>query len=236
MAAPADASTWQLDVGGSWQQRNRVQSPNAPGGTRFSLDDITGDGPLAGARLEATWPLRERHELRFLAAPLRIDETGPLAGPVNFQGVAFSAGTVRAQYRFDSYRVGWRWRWIDRPELTVHVGATAKLRDADIRLQQGTLRARKSNKGFVPLAHAALERRWGDGWFVAADIDALAGGPGYAVDAGVYLGRRIDARWSVRGGLRFLDGGADNDEVYAFARFTSVYIGLRFDTRSTQTD
>ncbi|MCS6948228.1 MAG: hypothetical protein NZM12_11485 [Steroidobacteraceae bacterium] len=226
---PAAArTTLQLEVLAATQQRNRVQAPNDASATRFALDDLTGDGPFYTARVEAGFRLRERQEWRVLVQPLTVDEPGALATAVRFQGATFAAGPVDAKYRFDSYRVGWRWLWIDRPALTVRLGATAKLRDAEIELRQGNLRARKSNTGFVPLAHASFERRFGARGFIAGDIDALGGGPGYAIDAGLYAGRALSDQWSAYAGLRFLDGGADNDEVYTFARFTSAAVGLRY--------
>lgn len=105
----------------------------------------------------------------------------------------FAPGTVAADYRFDSWRATWRWRWIDREDLKVKVGVTAKIRDASIQLRQGGVSARKENTGFVPLLHGAFERRLAPGWA--------------------------------------LDGGADNDEVYAFASFTRVTLGVRWRPR-----
>ena len=64
-----------------------------------------------------------------------------------------------------------------------------------------------------------------------SDVDALAGGPGYAVDAGLRLARNLSSGWSVHAGARYLDGGADNDEVYAFADFTSVTLGVTWRSR-----
>lgn len=215
----------------AWQGRNDVQSPNAPPATRFALDGITGSGPFATGRLQLAWPFRERQEWRVLVAPLSVSASGSLPGAVRFEGANFAPGAVDGRYRFDSWRVTWRYRWIDRPDLNVKVGFTAKLRDASIELRQGALRARKDNTGFVPLLHAALERPLARGWSLQADIDALAGGPGYAIDAGARLARNLGDGWSVSGGVRYLDGGADNDEVYAFATFTSLTLGVtrRFD-------
>ena len=222
-----------LDVEGvaAWQGRNDAQVPNDASGTRFAIDSVTGSGPFPAARIQLAWPVGERQELRFLAAPLSVEETGNFDAPVNFQGQQFSAGTVAARYRFDSWRATWRYHWIDRPGLSVKVGFTAKIRDASIGLAQGARSARKDDTGFVPLLHASLERPLAERWTLQADVDALAGGPGYAVDAGVRVARELGGGWAAHAGVRFLDGGADNDEVYAFARFTSVTLGVsrRFD-------
>lgn len=230
-AAPGPRLLLETQV--AWQARNDVQSPNDARGTRFALDDITGDGPAIAPRVSLRWPLGERwgdgrHEVEVLLAPLRLEETGASAGTVRFEGQSFAPGPVRASYRFDSWRVGWRWRWIDRPDLVVRVGATAKVRDAEIELVQGSLRASKDNTGFVPLLHASVERPLSQGWSWALDVDALGGGPGYAIDAGAVLRYGFEGPWMLQGGVRFLDGGADSDEVYAFARFTGLTLGIAY--------
>jgi hypothetical protein len=230
-AARAFPIVLDLEAGAAWQALNDVQVPNDASGTRFAIDDITGAGPVPSARVQLAWPLGERHELRFLAAPLSLEETGQSDQPISFQGERFSPGAVTARYRFDSWRATWRYRWIERDGLSVKLGFTAKIRDASIQLTQGARSARKDNTGFVPLLHATVEKRLAPDWTLVADVDALAGGPGYAVDLGLRLSRDLGGGWSVSGGGRFLDGGADNDEVYAFARFSTLSIGIsrRFD-------
>jgi hypothetical protein len=233
-ATPAGrAAGPDIDVEGvaAWQGRNVVQSPNDATATRFSLKSLTGSGPAWSARLQASGRIGERHEWRVLVAPLSVSGTGASAAPIRFEGATFAPGQVTADYRFDSWRATWRWRWIDRDGLVVKVGATAKIRDAGIRLRQGSTTARKVNTGFVPLLHGAFERRLGDGWALEGDVDALAGGPGYAVDAGLRVARELSPGWRVTGGVRWLDGGADNDEVYSFATFTSVTVGVAWRPR-----
>ena len=68
-------------------------------------------------------------------------------------------------------------------------------------------------------------------WSLEGDLDALAGGPGYAIDAGLKLMKPINDERSVGASVRFLDGGPDNDEVYAFASFTSAGISIRWQPR-----
>ncbi len=223
----ATAAEVSLEGQWSWQSRNDVQSPNDASASRFALDDITGDGPVLQPRLQLLWPVRSgRHEVSALFAPLRIAGAGSTATNLRFEGTAFAPGALRARYQFDSWRIGWRYRWIDRPDLTVRVGVTAKLRDASIELIQGSTSARKDNTGFVPLLHASVAKPLGGRWSFAADIDGLAGGPGYAVDAGVRLHYAVSEQLTLQAGARFLDGGADSDEVYAFARVTSLTFGF----------
>lgn len=232
-ARSASAEGLALDVGlyAASQGRNTVQVPNDATGTRFALDSITGSGPYLAPRVELSAPLGERSEWRVLLAPLSLAEAGSTAQAIRFQGASFAPGAVDARYQFNSWRASWRWRWIDREDLTVKVGFTAKIRDASIRLRQGSRSAEKENTGFVPLLHGTFERSLGSGWSLDGDIDALAGGPGYAIDAGLRISREIAPGWSLGASLRFLDGGADNDEVYAFARFTSAGLVIRWQPK-----
>ena len=227
---PSYAEGLRVDVGvfAANQGRNAVQVPNDAAGTRFDLDALTGEGPYPTARVELSAPLGERSEWRVLIAPLSLSESGVAGAPIRFQGARFASGPIDARYQFNSWRATWRWRWIDRQDLSVKVGLTAKIRDASIRLRQGNVAASKDDTGFVPLLHATFERPLGSGWSLDGDIDALGGGPGYAVDAGLRLARALSPNWSVGASVRVLDGGADSDEVYAFARFTSVGLTLRW--------
>lgn len=232
-ASVAASSQPQFDL--EWvhasQGRNTVQVPNDASGTRFSLDALSGSGPIDAPRLQVSWRSGEKQEWRLLAAPLSLSGSNVTLAPIQFQGQRFATGVVSTRYQFNSWRATWRYRWIDRADLIVKVGATAKIRDASIRLRSSSLEASKDDTGFVPLLHVAFERPLSANWRLEADVDALAGGPGYAVDAGLRVARALSSNWSVHAGARYLDGGADNDEVYAFADFTSVTLGVSWRPR-----
>ena len=176
-----------------------------------------------------TWNVNDRHGLRFLAAPLSYTETGAFDRPVTFAGRTFDPVTAtEARYRFDSWRVGYRYRFHDGERWRWWVGATLKIRDAEIRLSQpGVGSANDTDVGFVPLAHVAGEFRFADRWRVLLDLDALAGGPGRAADLSLKLGYDLDERWTLAFGYRTVEGGADVDEVYNFAWFHYAVLSAR---------
>ena len=231
--AEVSPSSWVIDTDAyaTWQGRNDVQVPNDAAGSRFALDRFTGNSAHLAPRIQISWPSSGRREWRVLLAPLSLSGEGATSEAIRFQGATFVPRTVSGRYQFNSWRGTVRWRWIDREDLVVKLGFTAKIRDASIRLRQAGLSAQKDNTGVVPLLHGAFERSLGSGWSLEGDIDALAGGPGYAVDAGLKLMKPINDEWSVGASVRFLDGGADNDEVYAFASFTSAGVSIRWQPR-----
>lgn len=233
-AARADVSgtpglVLALEGGAVWQSRNEVRIPNDATGTRFSLVDVIGTGPWPATRLYAAWNISETHGLRLLLAPLSAVETTELDAPVDFAGSRFAAGIpTEATYKFNSWRLGYRYRFHADEHWQWWIGFTAKIRDAEIRLDQGAEVASKTDVGFVPLLHIGGAWRIAPGWAAELDIDALAGGPGRAEDASLKLRYRFGDRWSLAAGYRTVEGGADVDAVYNFAWLHYAVVSASF--------
>lgn len=222
--------SYQLDLewGAVWQDHNDVQSPNSAAGTRFPLDQLTGDGPYSAPRVQFTLPLNPRDDLRLIAAPLRLNERGTLGAPVNFEGSGFAAGAASATYRFDSYRATWRRTINASQDWILKAGLTGKIRDAEISISQGATQATRSDTGFVPLLHFYAQRNLGERSRLIFDVDGLASSRGRAFDFSLRYAHDLRPGLSAFGGIRILDGGADNDSVYNFARFHYLTVGLSF--------
>jgi hypothetical protein len=223
---------WRLGVeaGPVWQSRNDVQIPGDTG-TRFSLVDLAGSGPFPYVRLELVYQLAEKHGLRFLLAPFEYTETGQLDTDVSFAGQSFSAGqATEATYQFNSYRVTYRYRFFSNDRWEWHVGGTLKVRDAEIKLSQGSVTARDTDTGVVPLLNLYGEYSPGKDWSLIFDLDGLASSQGRAIDLGLLARYDLSEAWYLAGGYRTLEGGADNDSVYNFAWFNYAVLsaGYRF--------
>jgi hypothetical protein len=230
MLVPVDASAedrWRLDLEGSaaWQARNQFRIPGATG-SLVSLEDYT-SGPYAAFRATLVWDVSERSSLRLLAAPLRLDVDFTPGAPIEFQGATFAAGQpTRARYEFDSYRLSWFYRFPSSGAWSFRAGLTAKLRDARIALASGALAAEKTNTGPVPLLYGGVRYSPSERFAIDLDVDALGAPQGYAVDVALRAERRLGDTAAVFVGYRFLDGGADNDEVYTFGTFHYAIVGL----------
>jgi hypothetical protein len=219
----------ELEGGAVWQSKNDVQIPNSEEGTRFSLLDIQGSGPWPAARIYLTWNINPRHSLQALLAPLSITETGVLSSSTSFAGATFDAGVpTEATYRFNSWRLTYSYRFHQSTRWSWWVGFTAKIRNAKIELSQNDTSAAKTDVGFVPLLHLRGWYAFTPSWRIVLDMDALAGGPGRAVDASLKLYADIGERWSVSAGYRTVEGGADVDEVYNFAWFHYAVASLSY--------
>lgn len=219
----------QVDLGSTWQSRNKVRIPNDNEGDKFSLEDVAGSGPWAAARFEGLWSINDKHGIRVVAAPLSYKENGKLDRETRFAGATYSPDEeVEARYTFNSWRVGYRYHLYAEPDWDLWVGGTLKIRDAGVRLKQGDVSSQDDNVGPVPLLYIAGNYRLDNHWSVSADLDGLAGGPGRALDLGVRINYRVDESWQVGLGCRTLEGGADTDDVYNFAWFNTVSLSATY--------
>lgn len=215
----------------AWNTRlNEVRKPSV-GGTTFSFSELLGSGPTWAYRVDASWQLNSRHGLRVLLAPFEVSGSGSFSQSVVYEGRTFQAGRpTRGLYRFNSWRATWRYTLETGPNWTVRLGATAKIRDAKVQLEQDGVATSNSNVGFVPLVHLSVERRFSPGWSALFETDALAAKQGRAVDAAVMVRWQATLRLHADVGYRMLEGGADNDKLYTWARLDGwrVGVGMRF--------
>ena len=215
----AKESKWEftLEGGAAYQSLNDVQIPGDTG-TRFSLVDAIGKGPIPYVRFESKVRLSAKHKLRLLIAPLAIEETGQLNKTINYDDNTFAANTdTTYRYQFNSYRFTYAYQIFRNPNWTWDIGFTAKIRDAEIKLTQGNTESGYPNIGFVPLIHTTLERQISDKWQAKLDLDGIASPYGRAIDLGLFANYSVNNNWKVGAGYRTIEGGANNDKVYTFA-------------------
>lgn len=196
-------------------------------GTKFSLRDLQGTGDFGYGRVTALHKLNANHGLRLMLAPLGYSGVGQFAAPVRFQDTTFSANTpTTGSYMFNSYRVSY-WSIVRQSEKELwRVGGTLKVRDARIALRQGSTYAESYNLGIVPLVHFSGERKLSERWKLLFDADGLAAPQGRAFDLGLFLAHQLSPKTDITLGARTLEGGADNERVYNFAKLDYLSIGL----------
>lgn len=215
-----------LETGAAWQTRNDFRIPG-DGGTLVQLAEYEA-GPFAALRGTLTWDLTSRQSLRLLAAPLRAQVAFASESPVSFQDLVFPAGgPIDANYVFNSYRLTWYWRFPPGGRWSFRLGATLKLRDAQIALAGAPGRSAKDDLGLVPLIHLAARYQAGRRFALELEADALAAPQGRAEDVSLKGVVRVSDRVEVDFGYRLLEGGADNDEVYTFAFLHYAVAGVR---------
>jgi hypothetical protein len=215
-----------LEAGAAWQSRNDFRIPG-DAGTPVDLA-MYESGPFPAFRGTLTLDLTSHQSLRLLAAPLRVETALTPESPVSFQDLVFPPGQpLEATYVFNSYRLTWYWRFPPGEKWSFRLGATLKLRDAQIALAGASGYSAKDDLGLVPLLYLAARYQATERFALELEADALAAPQGRAEDVSLKGVIRLSDRVGLELGYRLLEGGADNDEVYTFAFFHYAFAGLR---------
>lgn len=226
--AEDESSPWfaQLEIGPVWQSRNEVRIPS-DSGSLVSIKDFSKGSSLSG-RIYLGYHLSDKSELRVLFAPLTIQATANYP-TFSFQGTTFAEfWPTTSLYRFNSYRVTYRYLFHSRNAWKLWVGFTGKIRDAEIAFSQRDFRQSKEDVGFVPLLHFRAKYQIGEKDFVDLDFDALAAPQGRAEDVSLKYWFPLGETVMANVGYRLLEGGADNDKVFTFAFLHYAVAAIEF--------
>jgi hypothetical protein len=214
-----------VETGVVFSGYNDVQIPKNTG-TKISLSSELKTEPNLFSRARLIYPIGDKHTVSVLVAPLRLEADGSVNKKVRFEGEEFPANTrLKSTYRFDSYRLTYRYNFSPAKNLEAGLGVTAKIRDASISLKGGNKEAEKKNTGFVPLINFRLQWDFAEQYSLVLDGDALAAPQGRAEDVLLALEYKVDETLRFKMGYRILEGGADVDEVYNFALLNYIVIG-----------
>ncbi len=205
---------------------NNVRIPGDQG-TLFSFnEDLNGSSELF-YRARISYTIGSRHTLSALYAPLTTGYSGRVSNDITFEGEMFPANSdLNGTYKFNSYRLTYRYKIVKKPKFEFDLGFTAKIRDAKIALSSPGLEAEKTNVGFVPIINFNLAWHLNEKLGLLLEGDALAAPQGRAEDVLVAATYRLSDLIGFKAGYRLLEGGADNDEVYNFALFHYASVGF----------
>jgi hypothetical protein len=216
----------EIETGAVFTGYSDVRIPGDEG-TLFSLSKDLKAEIAPSFRVRIIQLLGKRNSFSALMALLRVESNGTIDRNIDFAGVTYPDGSnLKGTYWFNSYRLTYRYEFINKQKTQFGAGLTAKIREAGIMLEGNGLKSRKSNVGFVPIINFRYNRMLDNKWSFLLEGDALAAPQGRAED--IYAGFTYQASKDIRLkiGYRLLEGGADNDEVYNFALFHYATIGV----------
>ena len=135
---------------------NNVRIPGDLG-TLFSLNRDLDASAKVFYRIRVNYIFGTRHTLSVLYAPLSVISDGSVSNDIHFEGITFPANTdLNAVYKFNSYRLTYRYQIVQKPKIDFGIGFTAKIRDAKVALSSAGLESEKTNVGFVPIINFRL--------------------------------------------------------------------------------
>jgi len=198
-------------------------------GTKFSLCDDLEDDPVYFYRVRLNYTLGQKHFFSLLYAPLMIESSGSLDRDIYFMQTSYPAGTdLEAEYKFNSYRLTYRYEWVRKEHFEFGIGFTAKIRDAEIKIASDHITRSKKNVGFVPIVNFRVLYKYNELFGFMVEGDALAAPQGRAEDVLAALTWKPVESLMLKAGYRILEGGADNDEVYTFSLINYAVLGFTY--------
>lgn len=205
---------------------NDVRIPGK-GGTVFSLTDELKTESSMFVRGRVLYSFGSRNTLLVLAAPLTVKASGKIPKVVEFQDKTFGANVpLDVEWKFNSYRLTYRYDFAKSEKIEFGLGLTAKIRDAKISLSGGGASSTKSDLGFVPLINFRFLWNATSTLGLLIEGDALVAPQGRAEDVLAAVVLRLSDSYTMRAGYRILEGGADNDKVYNFSLFNYAVLGV----------
>lgn len=223
-----------LESGLVYTGNNNVRIPGDEG-TLFSLKDDLVSKTTFFYRIRLDYTIKSRHTLSLLYAPLEIKSEGSIAQDVLFEGMVFPANTaLEGTYKFNSYRLTYRYDIVKNPRFEFGLGFTAKIRDAKIAISSQEMDSEKTNVGFVPIINFRLLWDIYDRLGLLLYGDALAAPQGRAEDVLIAAMFKVSDKFKIRAGYRILEGGADNDEVYNFSLFNYASVGVTYSFKKVK--
>ena len=210
-----------VELEGGWLSTGRADV-RIPGdtGTRFSLVNNLSAETTEYVRMRVSWRSAPRHNWLLSVVPIEVSASGTLDEDTQYVDTLFPAGAeVDATYRFNNYRLTYRYLLRKTGRFRAEIGATLFVRDAKISLRSAANEDASSDLGIVPLVSFASSWQLLPGVEFVIDGDALAAPQGRAFDIFAGLHYRPRDHVLLGAGYRILEGGADNDDVYTFALF-----------------
>jgi hypothetical protein len=234
---PAVRATVSYEAGPAYIAQN--DGRYGAGGTRYGAGDVGQQSNLVIARRTSLELAAGHHRLVFLYAPFDVTTQITLARDLQFRDTRFTAGTVvDHRYLFDGYRASYLYRALDRGPLSLEVGGSLQIRNAEVafRSGDGALRDAENDIGLVVAAKARLWYRptttvaWGaleaDGFSTFGLVPGVRGAIyDTQLMAGYPVGRGVDLVF----GARLVGGGArvESRDIYNWANFVSFTAGAR---------
>lgn len=205
---------------------NKVRIP-ATGGTFVNLASELNINPKIFYRIRAGYTISNRHNISILYAPLTVKYDGNFSHNINFNNIIFNANEpVEVFYKFNSYRLTYRYDFIANANWRVGAGLTGKIRDADIRFKNNNKDTHYDDLGFVPLVNFHASYKPSNRWAAIIEGDALASKFGRAEDVFAGVSYQIVPKAGIKMGYRLLEGGADVEKIYNFNWINYASVGL----------
>lgn len=222
-------SQWSLDLEGNYIfsiPYNDVRIPSQ-GGTEIDIAYDLQANTTFTYRVRVNYTINERHVISGLLAPLTIKSAGTLKRDIFYSGKNYRANVpLNTTYKFYSYRLTYRYLFVNKDHIQFGMGITGKIREANITFANTDTSSDYPDLGLVPLINFYLQWSPTDQWSLLLEGDALGTRQGRVED--IFLGTtfRLSPVINLKAGHRLLEGGADVTDNYNFSFINYAAVGV----------
>lgn len=241
IAGPATANDWKptlvYETGPAYVLQN--DGEYGATGTRYDADDVAQRENLVRSSRTSAELAIGNHTLILLYAPFELRTQTTLRRDLQFRDELFASGTVvDHRYLFDGYRASYLYRALDRAPLSLELGGSLQIRNAEVAFAatDGSRRAAEDDIGLVGAAKVRLwyrpteQQLWAgleaDGFSTFGLVGNVKGA---IYDVQLTVGHPVGRGIDLFLGARLLGGGADvqSKQIYNWGNFLSFTAGAR---------
>lgn len=220
---------FDVESGISWNTKNQIRFPNDDNSLSDLLDvtEDLGTGKTFFYRIRGSYTINDKHVISALYAPLQFETTGQFVEPVRFGNETFDTqDRTTVSYKFNSYRLTYRYVFLNKKKIKIGAGLTGKIRDARVAFSAEDKADETTDLGVVPLINFSIELLPNNALSFIIIGDALVGTQGRAEDVFAGANYRVNENIKFKVGYRVLEGGADVDQVYNFSLIHYAALGV----------
>lgn len=215
-----------VGIGAIFTGYNDIRAPSDSGTDILSLSDELNTDPTYFVKVRVSHLIRGRHYISVFVAPIRMSSSGEIDRSVTFGGEEFPADTpLEAKYELNTYRLTYRYYFINTRRLQAGLGLTADVKNSSISLEGGGVKAEETDTNIMPLvdfsAYLTLTRSLG----IIFEANALAIARGRTEDVLLAIEYRLNRFVNLRLSYRMLEGGIDKTDIYNFALLNHFAVG-----------
>jgi membrane-associated phospholipid phosphatase len=216
---------FSYQVSSTSTRRNVVAAPSASG-SQIDVAALTAPANPTIASSVLLSRVDGRDELSLLVAPFGTGAVAPLAAPVEFGGLAFSAQATDVDYRLYDYRFRYRRSFAPHESVTVRLGAALQVVRISVELSQPGADSDVSDWSVLPLLHANGEWRLARDWLLALSGEGMALGSSRFAEADFRVQYRFSDGWNASLGITERWSTTDASKLYNDVRQRAPYLAV----------
>lgn len=218
-----------FEFGGAWMNKNDIAAPKHSGDVLdFNVVGATAD-PTSSVRSGFEFFFDKHNELFIQFSPYELRAVGTLNVPTNFNGSSYNTtDETFMAYRWNEYRVRWRYKLIDNRDFVFKLGAGLSISDNQVELSTVSQTELVSTLSALPIGHIHAGMNIGDRSELYVEVDGGGAGDEYIIDTTLQYRYKFNKHWDIGGGYRYQSVRIDTSDMYNHYNAENIVMNLGY--------